>query len=1026
MMHTRAALRRPVTTVMIFLGVALVGLVGAKLLPLEQFPDVTFPFMGVTIPYPGSTPEEIEELITRPVEDALATLPGIKEIRSSSKDASADFQIEFNWGTDVQAAAFEVRTKLDSIRAQLPQAASRILMVTASSADQPVLTVRLSAAQDLSTQYDVLERYLKKPIERLAGVARVDLAGVEPREVRILVDASSIAAHGIDVQRLVRVLERSNFSVSAGQLTDRGQRFSVRPIGELTSLDQLRNLVVADDVRLKDLAAIELISPELSLRRNLDGRPAVGIDVFKSTQANVVDTVDRVLAVVEKARTLPQLQGITLFVIDNQAKAIRNSLSDVGESGLIGALLAVCVLYLFLRHWPTTLIVSLAVPVSLLATLAVMFFVGLSINVLSMMGMMLAIGMLVDNAVVVTESVFRYRQLEPDKPQRATLLGVREVGVATLAGTATSVVVFLPIVFGDRNQATIFLTHVAIPICVAMIASLLVAQSLIPMLTSRFPAPPAAQSGSVMQRLRAHYDRALRWLLARGRRPALIFSSLLLATSALVVASSVWQGKLLKVDMFPQDVGRQVVLPYNLQGTYPIERVAAAVQTIEKYFEKNRERFEISNIYSRYSADDAVTLLVLKPKEQSHLKAGDIIAMASDELPEIIIGKPSFSFDQQGPSQGFSLQISGESTERLARVSRDVAHTLESVPGLDTIRSEARDGDEEVQIVVDRARAAALGLNPQQVAFSVAAALRGDRLREFRGVDRELTMRLAFRSSDKQNVEDLARLPVYLPGGQRITLGSAAAFNVQRGARSINRINRLTAVTLSGTLQKDATLPVVKDRVKAVLDSYQLPPGYTWKFGRGVDQDDDTQKMMLVNLLLSLVLIYLVMAAMFESTLLPMSVISSIFLAIIGVIWTMFITRTTLTFMAMVGIQILMGVVVNIGIVLVAHINDLRQAGLARLDAVTQGCGDRLRPILMTTLTTVLGLLPLAVGDSQLAVGTAGPSYAPMALAIMGGLAFGALTSLFAVPVLYVWLDELAASTGRMLQRSRGAPAVLT
>ena len=280
-------------------------------------------------------------------------------------------------------------------------------------------------------------------------------------------------------------------------------------------------------------------------------------------------------------------------------------------------------------------------------------------------------------------------------------------------------------------------------------------------------------------------------------------------------------------------------------------------------------------------------------------------------------------------------------------------------------------------------------------------------------------MRLAFRSSDKQNIEDLARLPIYLPGGQRITLGSVATFEVQRGPRGIRRINRLTAVTLSGTLQKDATMPVVKERVKAILDSYQLPPGYTWKFGRGVDQDDDTQKMMLQNLLLALALIYLVMAAMFESTLLPVAVISSIFLAIIGVLWTMFLTRTTLTFMALIGIQILMGVVVNIGIVLVAHINDLRRTGMERLAAIEQGCTDRLRPILMTTMTTVLGLLPLAVGDSQLAVGSVGPSYAPMALAIMGGMTFGALTSLFAVPVMYVWLDDLVAATRRTLQRSR-------
>jgi HAE1 family hydrophobic/amphiphilic exporter-1 len=513
--HTDFALRRPVTTLMAFAAVAVIGLVSSRLIPLEQYPDVSFPFMGAGIPYPGSTPEETEELITRPVEDALATLPGIEEIRSTSSDQDARFEIRFAWGTDINTAAFEVRAKLDSVRAQLPKTADRMWMWLASTADEPMLSVRFSAGQDLSSQYDLLERYFKKPIERLDGVARVELAGVEAREVRILVDPGRLAAHAVDVRQLVQLLEKSNFSVGAGQVTGYGERFLVRPLGEFRSLDEIRNLTIRGNVHVGDVAAVELVSPEILRRRHLDGNPAVGLDVFKSTQANVVEVVGRVMAVIEHNKTLPQMQGISVFVIGDQAEAIKTSLADLTEAGLIGAALAFVVLFMFLRHWPTTLIVAASVPLSLLVTLAVMYFVGLTINVMSMMGMMLAIGMLVDNAVVVTESVFRHRQLDPANPQAATLAGVKEVGVATLAGTATCVVVFLPILFSNNNPISIWLAHVAIPICVAMVASLIIAQTLIPMVTSRFPAPPPVDSRSWRTATRARWAGAS--TIAAGR-----------------------------------------------------------------------------------------------------------------------------------------------------------------------------------------------------------------------------------------------------------------------------------------------------------------------------------------------------------------------------------------------------------------------------------------------------------------------------------------------------------------------------
>jgi hydrophobic/amphiphilic exporter-1 (mainly G- bacteria), HAE1 family len=1021
MVHTDFALRRPVSTLMAFAAVAVIGIVSLRLLPLEQYPDVSFPLMGVGVPYPGSTPEETEELITRPIEEALATLPGIEEIKSTSSDQDARFEIRFAWGTDINTAGFEVRNKLDSVRSQLPKTADRMWMWTASTADSPMLTVRFSADQDLSSQYDLLDRYFKKPIERIDGVARVELAGVEAREVRILLDPGRLAAHAVDIRQLVQLLEKSNFSVGAGQVTGYGERLMVRPIGEFRSLDEIRNLTIRGNVHVGDVASVELVSPEILRRRHLDGRPAVGLDVFKSTQANVVEVVDHVLAVIEKNKALPQMQGISVFVIDNQAEAIRSSLSDLTEAGLIGAALGFLVLFMFLRHWPTTLIVSAAVPLSLLATMAVMYFLGLTINVMSMMGMMLAVGMLVDNAVVVTESVFRHRQLDPDRPQAATLAGVKEVGVATLAGTATCVVVFLPILFSNNNQISIWLTHVAIPICVAMIASLIIAQTLIPMATSRFPAPPPLDRKSWIARLQDRYTRWLDWSIHHRGWTLLGLVTVLALTGGLITISTVFPGKFLKFDPNAQDGGNQVFLGYNIKGSHPIERVEAAVNVIERHFEGRREELAIKSLYTVYDQSEAFSIVVLKPRDEGGLRVQEFVAKAQDGIPEIIIGKPSFKWDDENSMGGqrFSVQLTGESTEKLAVLADEVARVMSSVKGLEAVRSEAREGDEEVQIVVNRQRAAALGLTSSDVAQAVAAGMRGDRLREFRGTDRELTLRLAFRESDRQSIDNLAEFPIYLPSGTRVPLSAVADFRIAKGPRAIERLDRMTSVAITGNVMQDATLDAVGKDVEALMNNYQLPPGYSWKLGKGFDQQDENSATMVTNMLLAIAMIYLVMAAVFESTVYPMSIITSIFMAIVGVIWLLFLTRTTVTLMAFIGVQILIGVVVNIGIVLVAHINELRASGMERMAAIVQAGRDRLRPILMTTLTASLGLLPLATGEASLAVGGGGPSYAPMARSIMGGLMAGAVMSLFVVPAFYVWIDNGAERVKRFMRRTR-------
>ncbi|HSN72250.1 MAG TPA: efflux RND transporter permease subunit [Steroidobacteraceae bacterium] len=1012
MIHTDFALRRPVTTVMVFAAIAAIGAISAVLLPLEELPDITFPGMNIVIPYPGSTPEEIEREITRPVEEALATLSGIERIRSTTRDDQVEFDLSFGWTTDAETAAFEVRTKLDAIRGQLPPGADRMVIRSGSTADRAILTVRISADRDLSDGYDLLDRSLKKRIERLDGVSRVDLYGVEPREVRILVDADRVAAYGVDLARLRALLERSNFSVSAGLLTENGRRFSVRPLGEYRSLEDVRSLVVNDTgLRLGDIASVELATPERNYVRHLNMTYAVGLDVYKTTDANMVDVAERTLREIDAARKLPEMQGISIFVLEDQATSIRSSLRDLRNSGLIGGALAFVVLLVFLRHVPTTLVVALAVPLSLLVTLSALYFLDLSINILTMMGMMLAVGMLVDNAVVVTESIYRYRQMMPDQPVRATLDGVREVGTAVMAGTATTVIVFLPIVFGEKSEATIFLGHVAVTVVVAMLASLVVAQTIIPMLAARLPPPAPSRPGSVLSRLADAYERALRASLRRPGWSALGVV-LLLGSIAVPVA-------LVKFDPFPQDAGRTVFMNYHIEGTHPLDRVEAAVGVIERFLDDNRERFEIDSIYSYLDSGRAQSSIKLVDKEHATRPTREIMDEILEEMPEIIIGRPSFQWDQQGGGEGFTLQISGDSTEQLAEVAEDLVRVLRSVEGLEGVRSDARAGEQEVQVIVDRERALLLGLSTEDVATAVAVAMRGDRLREYRATDREIRMRLAFRPSDRQSVEDLARLPLYAASGERVSLGSVATFRLQEGPRAIERMNRLTAVQISAGLAKETTLAEMKERVEPLLEQYAFPPGFTWKFVSGFETADKTQQIMVQNILLGVAIIVLVMAALFESTLLPLSIVSSIVFSIVGVYWFFLLTGTTMTFMSMVGIMVLIGVVVNIGIVLVDHINNLRQQGLSRDEAIVQAGRDRLRPILMTALTTLLGLAPLAIGDAQVGGGGNGPAYYPMARAIIGGLGFSTIVSLLVVPNLYAWLDDLNAWRRRVAQLSR-------
>ncbi len=1013
MKHTEVALHRPVTTVVVFVALSLVGLLASRLLPLEKFPDIEFPGIFIQIPYNGSTPEEVERLITRPVEEALATLSGVERMFSTSRENQAEIFLRFGWDQSMGAKGIEARAKVDSIRHLLPEDVRRILVFTGSLGDEPVLQLRISSERDLSDSYEMLDRLLTRRLERLEGVSRVDLQGVDAREIRILLKPDQLAAHGVDIQTISDLLTRSNFAVSAGKITAGEQRFSVRPSGEFKSVDEIRDLSISDSgLRLRDVANVEQRTPERDYGRRLDRQYAIGVEISKATGANLVDVTDRVIAEVEKIGKLPQMNGINIFSLDNQGDSVRESLADLLNAGALGGLLAIFVLYVFLRQITTTLIVTASVPFSLMITLGALYFAGLTLNILSMMGLMLAVGMLVDNAVVVTESIFRHRASNPDKPFEATISGVREVGMAVIAGTATTVIVFAPMIFGARTDITIFLTHVAVTIIVALIASLLIAQTLVPMLAARVSVPPQPKAGGWILRLTKRYGTSLEWVLKHPWWTAMGIA----LTCAVGVLPLIFG--LVKFDMFPDDVGRRLFMPYHVQGQHALSRIEQSVDKIEDYLYTNKEEFNIRSVYSYYDQGRAQSTILLTSEDNATKSTREIIALIEENLPQIAIGKPSFSFDQQGGGDGVTIQISGDSTEVLNDLAVDVARSLASVEGLKDIVSDGESGSKEVRVVIDRVRAANVGLSTQVIAESVGVAMRGMNLREFRNQNGEIAVRMTFRDDERQSIEQLANLPLYTPDNRRITLGSVASLRIGRSPDRIRRTDRQTAVILSANLEDEASADEVRPRIKSLMEQFELPPGYSWKEGRGFERQDETAGMMVTNLLLGIACIFLVMAALFESLILPFSIIlGSIVFSILGVFLFFAATGTTFSFMAMIGIMILIGVVVNNGIVLVDHINNLRQEGITRNRAIVTAGRDRLRPILMTVATTIVGLAPLAMSTTQ--VGGDGPPYFPMARAIIGGLAFSTIVSLLVVPALYVYFDSLAAWGRKVMRTTR-------
>jgi len=1012
---TELSIRRPVTTIMLFVSMVVIGLIAAFKLPLESEPEASIPFFFIALPYPGSTPEEVERNLLRPVEEAIATMPGIKTMNSRANAEGGQIQVEFSdWNRDIAMAASEARERIDAVRDELPDDFRRYYVQRWSTSDQEAISLRLNSAEDLTARADMIERAIKQRLERLPGVARVEVEGVAKQEVLIALDKDRISAHGVALNDLVQKLQAANFAVSAGQITEDGRRLRVQPKGELLEVQELRDLPVNNrGTRLSDIAEVSLQPQRMSYVRRMEGKPSVGVDIYKERSANLVDLSRAVTKEVALLGEDPALRGVDIEIAWDSGKAVTSSLLALAEAGAIGLLLSVIVLYAFLRHWPSTLMVSMAIPICFIMTLGFMYFTGISLNIISMMGLLLAVGMLVDNAVVVVESIYQEREKYPGKPEMASIIGTRHVAIALSAGTLCHCVVFLPMMFGEKNIITIYLTQLALTISFSLLASWLVAVSLIPMLSARMKTPPALKSPFI-SRLQERYARILRWTLQnRGWSVAGI---------VLVSVLSVWPMTHTTGGGDDNDPD-EINIFYQWKGSYSKEEMGKEVQRVEDFVNANRDEFKIKRVYSRFAEQGwAQTRLYLTVDDREQSKK--IEEEVRKGLPQSARAKIGIGWPGGMGSEGQGLRFSlvGDSSQTLRELADDIVPILARNPKLRDVRVDVGDANAELAVRVNRERAASYGFSAQQVAQFVGMALRGSSLRDFHRDDVEIPVNVRFSGSENYSIEDLSSFMVRSSSGKEIPLLAMVDVNVNPAANSIQRLNRQTMLRIEAGLAKDVPMDQARKSVEETLDRVQFPPGYGYTFnGAGFNINFDGMDQMVTAIFIALILMVVIMAAVFESLLFPAAIMSCVLFSIYGVYWLFWLTGTEMNIMAVIGILVLMGVVVNNGIVMIEHINNLRRRGVSRTEALIEGSRERLRPIMMTMGTAILAMVPIALNTTT-ADGM--PPYYPMARAIAGGLAFSTVVSLLFLPTIYALLDDLRTGTARLVRRARGLPPV--
>lgn len=1004
------ALQRPVSCVMLLITILVTGAIAYQRIPVQLMPaGFSPPFMGVWIPYRDATPQEVERTIARPVEDMLNTVPKLITVRTNCSSNGCWIFLGFHSDTDMDAAYLEVADRMERVRASLPADQDRYFLWKYNPGDEPVVWLGIAYPEDREDPFYPIAHRIQQELERIPGVARVNLEGLFERAIRIDVNPERVRAHHIDMVKLAQELQTSSFTLPSGKVEDGGMRLALRSLGRFQNLEELADLPVGPNLRLRDIAEVKYAFSLQDRLTRINGRPAVQAEIFKESSANAVQVCDRIAEVVERELPGdPDLQGYHYHILFDQGRWIRQSIDTLRSSAIQGGALAVLILLVFLRSLRVTLVVALAIPCSILMTLVVIYFQGGSFNLISMMGLTLGVGMLVDNSIVVVENIEQKRQSGLPILEAART-GAGEVALAILLSTLTTLVVFLPLMLmQDDAQFSFFMRELASPVCWTLLASLFVALVFVPLAIvglGGVPAPDARLLTSVID----GYARTLRWMLTRRTDAALL-------VVALIASCAFPFSRLREVDRIDSEPGA-IRVNVRMPAHFSMSDAGAAIARIEAAAQTHREELQVRDVFASYRQTHGNVMLMLRDPDQWVLRMDEVIDRLKRALPVIPGVETRVNWrESESGSGSLSLRVYGPDSETLMQLGEDLGRELRNVAGVVDVETELERGADEVQVTVNRELAQALGVESSAVAGTLQYALRGNRLPDFLAGDRQVPVIMQFFPDDVTSLDVLRNIGVRGPDGRDTTVGTVSSFRMTRGLGRIQRENRRTVMTLK-MFTREADMAAFERDVRARLARCNLPRGYSWDMGERFDKMQQQAASFLFAVGLACVFVFLLMGVLFESFVLPFSVVVSIPFAFFGVYWLLWLTDTPMDVMSLIGVVILVGVVVNNAIVLVDAINRLRLDGHTREDAIATAGRSRFRAIWMTALTTIVGLVPMAFGSSNIV----GVPYYPLGRTIMGGLLASTVLSLYVVPLCYTFFDDLRMWGMRTLAGLAGA-----
>jgi len=1036
----KISVNRPVTVLMLFIALIVIGIISYQGLGLDLLPDMSFPISAIMVSYPGVAPEEIESLITIPLEEAVSTMNQIDTINSYSQEGSSLILLSFQWGTDMDIAALEIREKIDMVKSMLPNDASDPTVFKADPSMMPMMVLGMG-----SEQYELyeLEKYaqdiVKPRLERLEGIAQAAVDGGLEREILVSLNSEKIRSNQITMDQVVMALRSENVNLPAGTVRAGSMDLLVRTLGRFESIQDIHNVVITNaqgkQIYLKNIAQITDTFKEQKSINYINGLPSVSFSIQKESGSNTVIVADRVNKELKAIENL--LPGdIEIINIFDSSDFIKKTIAEVTNTLLIGAILAILVLYIFLRSISSTLVIGLAIPISIISTFTLLYFADLTLNMMTLGGLALGIGMLVDNGIVVSENIYRHREIG-EESILASQKGANEVSQAITASTLTTIAVFLPVAYVSGIAGELF-KSMGLTITFSLLMSLFVALTLIPMLSSKlirrrlkqpesFPENSSKNDSNVEGEQNETKNKAETANIARrGRlfdsilqiygnliKGALRYRGFVIILAVVILAISFFLITIVGTEFFPSvDQGSfnvNISLPVgtNLEVT---EGVVEEIEEITSNIPEVRDIF--SSIggsgmgmgmqgASNNSGSLMVTLVEQANRERGIKEITADLRNRIGDYPDtkINISEQGMSFSTGSP---LTIKITGDSLEELDYTAQIIIDLLKEVEGVYDLQSSIDEVRPELHISIDREKANLYGLSAGQIATNIQDAILGKVASYYQDGGDHFDIRVMLYKEDLDNVQQIENLYISSGYGFQIPLKEIAKVISGVGPQRVTRENQQRQVTVSGNITGRFLGDVIQD-AQEKLSNIALPEGYNYTFAGENQEMIESFQSLFFALILSIFLVYMIIAAQFESLLFPFAVILSIPFALIGVIIALLIAGTSFNVLAFIGLIMLAGIVVNNAIVLIDYINQLRKKGIERNDAVIQGGKTRLRPILMTTLTTILAMLPMAIAS-----GEGAEMRTPMAVTIIGGLASSSFLTLIVVPIFYTYLDDLA------------------